>query len=128
MRVWILLAACVFACASAVSAQTAGTVRLRHIGLGDGLPSPRVFSITQDSLGFLWVGTNDGVARYDGVRFDVWQEGEGGLPSNVVYAVHADATGAVWAATEGGLARLTRAADRFEEVAEAALTLKHDVG
>ena len=121
MRVWILLATCVFACASAVSAQTAGTVRLRHIGLGDGLPSPRVFSITQDSLGFLWVGTNDGVARYDGVRFDVWQEGEGGLPSNVVYAVHADATGAVWAATEGGLARLTRAADRFEEVAEAAL-------
>lgn len=35
----------------------------------DGLPSDRIRSIIQDSLGFLWIGTFNGIARFDGVRF-----------------------------------------------------------
>ena len=39
------------------------------------VPNNTVNAIVQDSLGFIWIGTNDGLCRYDGKQFKVYREG-----------------------------------------------------
>lgn len=69
----------------------------------DGLPQSSVFSMLQDSRGYLWLGTlGGGVARFDGehfVTFDV----NNGLAGNMVRCLYKDAGGHLWFGTEKGL-------------------------
>ncbi|MEM1044090.1 MAG: two-component regulator propeller domain-containing protein [Bacteroidota bacterium] len=44
-------------------------IRFRHFGIEDGLASPYITAIYQDTRGFLWFGTEGGLSRYDGLRF-----------------------------------------------------------
>ncbi len=60
---YFLLAACPFLGAEEV------TYEIRHYSVGDGLSDHRVYCILQHSSGFVWVGTEDGVNRFDGYRF-----------------------------------------------------------
>jgi ligand-binding sensor domain-containing protein len=39
----------------------------------DGLPAGRIRAIAQDADGYLWLGTDAGLVRFDGVRFDAWR-------------------------------------------------------
>ena len=75
----------------------------------DGLPSDVVFSVTQDREGYLWLGTNGGLVRFDGVRF-VTLEAVGGtpLPKSPVRTVYAGRDGSVWVgfSETGGISRL----------------------
>ena len=112
------------ALAGLVAAAQPSTVRFTPYGVDDGLPSADVLSVAQDSVGFVWFGTKDGVARFDGVRFHVWRHRPGradGLPSNIVNVVHVDSAGTVWAGTVRGVARLDATTGRFVRVAEDAL-------
>ena len=80
------------------------TPLLRSYGVSDGLPSSSVNAIAQDSRGYLWLATDDGLARYDGVGFRVWRHDPadpGSLPGNLVQALHVDAQDRVWVAIEG---------------------------
>lgn len=72
----------------------------------DGLPSSRVTALAQDHGGWLWVGTSEGLVRWDGLRFERHAP-EVGMPMPVsVLAVSGD--DAVWVAVEGaGLWRLS---------------------
>ncbi|MCY7350053.1 MAG: hypothetical protein LH606_05230, partial [Cytophagaceae bacterium] len=42
--------------------------RVRHLTIQDGLPQGTVYFMHQDASGFVWLGTTDGIARYDGLR------------------------------------------------------------
>ena len=76
----------------------------------EGLPHSTVFSVMQDSRGFLWVGTDGGgVARTDGVSFEVFNN-TSGLSGNVVRALHEDSENRIWIGTDHGL--ITAAAKR----------------
>lgn len=86
--------------------------RLRQLTVADGLPSNSVEALAEDQSGYLWIGTRDGLARYDGVAFRVWRK-EDGLPDNEVADLHVDQQGHVWVATSGGLAMLDRARNTF---------------
>ena len=67
----------------------------------DGLPLNHLNGIAQDADGFLWLATFDGVARFDGVRFETRTAGTiAGLPSNRFVTISAAPDGSVWAATE----------------------------
>ena len=77
-----------------------------HWGARDGLPEGPVFAIQPGSDGFLWLGTQVGIVRFDGARFALFAEGEGGLQQHS-YArdLIEDSRGAIWAALVGGVAR-----------------------
>lgn len=66
----------------------------------DGLPSSRVTALAQDAGGWLWVGTSEGLARWDGLRFERFAP-EAGLPMPVTL-LEVTADDALWVATEGG--------------------------
>ena len=73
----------------------------------DGLPQNSVNAIAQTDDGYLWVGTQEGLGRFDGVRFTVFDTSNTpGLPGNLVTALRTDRHGALWIGTEQGLARL----------------------
>ncbi len=77
---------------------------IRTYTTADGLARDFVLSIEQDSHGFLWFGTAEGLSRFDGYQFTNYQT-EQGLPSNVVKAVLETRRGVYWVATAGGLCR-----------------------
>lgn len=86
----------------------------RHFGAADGLPHGLANSVVQDGNGYLWVGTEEGLARFDGQRFHVLDR-RSGLPSNIIAALAVDGGGEVWVGTrDRGLAHL--AGDRIEAI------------
>jgi signal transduction histidine kinase/CheY-like chemotaxis protein len=85
----------------------------RQFSVFDGLPSNRVNAIAEDAQGYLWIGTRDGLARYDGVGFRIWRVGDG-LRDNFVWTLHVDAGDRLWIGTRnGGLAMLDAARGGF---------------
>src|SRR5688500_6351691 len=74
-----------------------------------GLPQSTVTAIEQSSDGYIWIGTFGGVARFDGVRFTVFDAGNTpGIFNNRVNAILEDREHTLWVATEGGLSRRER--------------------
>ncbi|MEZ5461013.1 two-component regulator propeller domain-containing protein [Dokdonella sp.] len=73
--------------------------------VADGLPSSDVYVIRQAADGFIWIGTRDGMARYDGVDYRVWRhdpDDPDSLASNDVSALLVDRDGGIWAGGEAG--------------------------
>ncbi len=66
-----------------------------HYTNRDGLPSLETFKVFQDSKGFIWVATNNGVSRFDGYEFENFGI-EDGLPDNTVLYIKEDVTGKIW--------------------------------
>lgn len=82
----------------------------REYGVGDGLPQSQALVIYQDSQGFIWIRTRNGLSRFDGIDFINYHIKDG-LPSNLVTNVFEDSAGDLWALTREGLSRFT--GDRF---------------
>ena len=93
-------------------------VTFRHLTTEDGLANGSVLAIAQDALGFLWVGTADGLTRYDGATMRAFRQEETaeGLGSSVVQALAAGDGGAMWVGTAAGLDRYDPATERFVRV------------
>ena len=70
-----------------------------------GLPQDTVRAITQTRDGYLWLGTDEGLAQFDGYDFVVFNKENGALPSNSVAALWAAQDGSLWIGTLGGLTR-----------------------
>src|SRR5581483_5755975 len=71
----------------------------------NGLPQDTVRAITQTPDGFLWLGTDEGLARFDGYEFVAFGKSQGGLPANSVNALAAGPDGSLWIGTPSGLTR-----------------------
>jgi signal transduction histidine kinase/ligand-binding sensor domain-containing protein len=74
----------------------------------DGLTGP-VWAIAQDKDGFLWLGSDEGLMRFDGVRFAPWDTlGGESLPQAPIRALHVSRDGSLWAGLggTGGIARI----------------------
>ena len=100
----ILLASCACAFASDTSldvsqyAHTAWKIR-------EGFTKGTIFSIAQTPDGYLWLGTEFGLVRFDGVRAIPWQPPAGEqLPSSWINALLVARDGTLWIGTEKGLA------------------------
>lgn len=74
----------------------------------DGMPSRFVVSIAQDHDGFIWLGTFDGLVKYDGYEFQIFRNIPGdskSLSDNSIEALYVDFTGDLWVGTKSGLNR-----------------------
>lgn len=87
-------------------------IRFERVGLDDGLSQSTVFCILQDSQGFMWFGTQDGLNKYDGYSFIVYRkdpEDPNSLSDSWISTMIEDHNGAIWLGTrQGGLNRLDR--------------------
>ena len=112
----IVLSCTVLLCAGRETAAAFRTPYFSHLSVDDGLSQSTVFSICQDSSGFMWFGTMDGLSRYDGYEFRVWRNSPSdttSLSSDIVNCVFADMSGRVWAGTSDGLSLYDAASDSF---------------
>jgi diguanylate cyclase (GGDEF)-like protein len=84
-------------------------------GVGDGLPQGSIQTLVQTRDGYLWLGTMEGLARFDGRRFSVFDRSTTpALPHNDIAALCEDRAGRLWVGTWGGLAVLEN--DQFRPV------------
>jgi signal transduction histidine kinase/ligand-binding sensor domain-containing protein len=68
-----------------------------------GLPQDTIRAIAQTNDGYLWIGTDEGLARFDGYEFLVFDKSNGDLPANSITALAADRDGSLWIGTPNGL-------------------------
>jgi signal transduction histidine kinase/ligand-binding sensor domain-containing protein len=69
----------------------------------DGLPQNRIQAITQTTDGYLWIGTFEGLARFDGVRFVVFDRSNTpAFSDNSILSLEPGNDGSLWIGTEGG--------------------------
>lgn len=101
-----------------VAASGPGPIRFARMSVKQGLSQSTVLCIFQDSRGFVWFCTEDGLNRHDGYSFVVYRHDPAdpeSLPNNFVREVAEDAEGNLWVATEGGgIARWNASTDRFQ--------------
>ncbi len=78
----------------------------RHFSSSDGLPSDWIYDLIQTRDGYLWIATHNGVARYDGLRFQLINRSSAPqLPANDTRVLYESRDGSVWIGTVGGLTR-----------------------
>ncbi len=124
-RLW-LIAALVVPCMLAVAAAPGVyNVRFRSYSTTEGLSQASAMALVQGKTGFLWIGTQDGLDRFDGYGFKVYEHDRAdrwSLSDNAIMTLAADVDGALWVGTQtGGLDRYDPVLDRFEHhVADAA--------
>lgn len=98
-----------------VHAQTR-TPRFTHLTSEHGLSNDVVHCILQDSQGFMWFGTHDGLNKYDGYTFTIYRHRRSNpdsLSENTVYALYEDRAGTLWIGTPVGLDSFTGEGARF---------------
>lgn len=87
------------------AASAAGQRQLFHeYGSSDGLSNLNVKCLLQDHTGYLWVGTDNGLFRYDGSTFRGFGHAEG-LPNTEILSLAENAAGALWIGTNSGVAQ-----------------------
>ncbi|GEM_PF-2129560 len=67
----------------------------------EGFPHNSVYTITQDQNGYLWIGTESGLSRFDGFRFQTYSMDDG-LSGNAVSGIFKSKTGGFWVSTNQG--------------------------
>ena len=78
----------------------------RHFSSREGVPQSTVLSITEDTNGHIWLGTNDGLCRISGFHTRTYRSGnnpEKDLPSDEIYALYTDSDGRIWINTPKGV-------------------------
>lgn len=100
--------------------EPAATIRFKRLTTAEGLSENSAYALLLDHRGFLWIGTQDGLNRYDGTGVRIFKPGTGPadtatLASGFILALAEEARGqGLWVATGGGgLARYNPATERF---------------
>jgi ligand-binding sensor domain-containing protein/signal transduction histidine kinase len=119
---WIAL--CLGLCASlGALAQAPGlvSIRFQRLGIEEGLSQATARALAQDREGLVWIGTQDGLNRFDGEDFTVFrrdQQDPRSLADNHVTALLVDQAGTLWVGTQsGGLGRYDADAGNFRNFA-----------
>jgi diguanylate cyclase (GGDEF)-like protein len=91
-------------------------IRFERLSVEEGLSQGTVFDVLQDQQGYIWLATEDGLNRFDGLSFKFYKHDPTdteSLPSSFVWSVDQDGAGHVWVATSNGLAMWDRSTDQI---------------
>ncbi len=86
---------------------------------GSGLPNSKIYNITQDSDGFIWIPTENGLARYDGINFATFRRNKlssNTIASNFSVKVLEDSYGTYWVGTSAGLQTFNKEYNSFKDI------------
>lgn len=92
------------------------SLRFEHLGFEDGLSHINVNTILQDSIGYIWIGTMDGLNKYDGYTFTKYKFDpldSSSLSQNFIYTLWEDKQGSIWMGTFEGLCKFDRYTEKF---------------
>ncbi|MEP7336208.1 MAG: two-component regulator propeller domain-containing protein [Acidobacteriota bacterium] len=105
--VWIAFFSATGVSAHSAKREVSSPFLLTHWTTENGLPQNSVTAIVQTPDGYLWLGTFGGLARFDGVKFTIFNTSNTpALPSNRITALHVGRDGTLWIGAETG--ELTR--------------------
>jgi len=116
MRKNPLLVGFVILLALAIPASSQDRLRCQNFSLEEGLSQSSSFCIAQDRRGFLWIGTETGLNRYDGYNFKVYledRENPRAISNNYVWCLLEAQDGTLWVGTDNGLSRYVPETDDF---------------
>lgn len=88
---------------------------LRNYTVDDGLAQSVIYDVQQDPNGFVWFSTQDGISRFNGVKFENFSS-EKGLITNLARVIAFDSEGALWVGTDLGLSIMR--GNHFESLSE----------
>jgi len=92
-------------------------MEFERISIEQGLSEATIWAIMQDSKGFMWFGTADGLNKYDGYSFTVYNHDprdSTSISNNTIIAIYEDKSGTLWIGTRGGgLNRFDRETEKF---------------
>lgn len=113
MSLYIILLLCV--CKSVAQVDVTN-MKFNCYDIEDGLSNSKVLSVFQDSIGYLWVGTHDGVSRFDGYQFKSYFHNKldsTSIVGSVVRVIKEDYDKLLWLGTSDGISCYNRKFDNF---------------
>ncbi len=116
MRIYLIVAA--FVCAS-MQALGSGNFYYDHYSTSQGLSHKTVTDILRTSDGFLWIGTTNGLNRFDGYSikvYDLNDAGQLGSGSNIIHGLAESSVGQLFVATNNGVKYYDNDLNRFEPI------------
>jgi len=104
-----------FICCTSLFTNGQSEFRFRNYTINDGLSQSSVLTVLQDDLNSLWIGTQDGLNRFDGKTFEVFNSDEvKGIESEYIQCSLKDDKGGLWFGTGKGLLHYNQIEDRFQ--------------
>ncbi len=73
--------------------------KFRHLTTAEGLPSNSINALFEDKAGFVWIGTDAGLARYDGKNIQIFQhqpDNKNSIADNTIHKITQDGKGHIW--------------------------------
>jgi signal transduction histidine kinase/streptogramin lyase len=101
----------------------ADAIKFKHLTIDDGLSDNFVIPVLQDRQGFLWVGSKNGLNKYDGAEFSVYShdpDNSHTISNNYIWSLLEDSAGILWVGTWGG------GVNKFDPVTQRFIRYQHD--
>ncbi|WP_374351447.1 two-component regulator propeller domain-containing protein, partial [Chitinimonas sp.] len=98
----LILAGLILLAGPAAALPPGGHIRFTHLGTSDGLSNAAALTLAQDRQGFIWIGTQTGLDRFDGhelIHFRRDSGAKNGLLSDWINVLHVDRDGVLWVGT-----------------------------
>ncbi len=95
--------------------------RFDHYNMDDGLSHLYIRDIVQDSIGYIWIGTFDGLNKFNGYDFEIYRHNvndSSSLPANTIRSLFVDCRNNLWVGTTNGLCRYDRKNNCFVNYSE----------
>lgn len=92
-----------------ISIKAYTDINFKNMTIEDGLSQATVETLLQDSKGYIWIGTNDGLNRYNGYNYTVFTQDEGSpnnIVNNYIVDLKEDKQGNIWVGTANGVSKI----------------------
>ncbi|RLD58757.1 MAG: hypothetical protein DRI97_02550 [Bacteroidetes bacterium] len=114
--IWILMYIILSSTSNLLSGQAP---QFSHYGVADGMSQSEILCIFQDSEGYIWFGTQNGLNKFDGYSFEHFFNNPADIhtiSNNWIFDIAEDQNGILWIGTKGGLNKYDKHTGRFSTV------------